>query len=210
MADTSQLRFYARWGSPLCLIRAFPSARAIARPTPPFLTVALCDQPSDRPYRAVLVWRGFPYFTSIGEFMALVLAICVGVVEVPFLCVCVSQCQMLSIKLQPLEDNLLMRGGFYMALALLALVLPMLSDSMWLGSHWSLTITFLLQAHKHSPPNLNINLFPVVSDWEKTNNSLLADGVLYVAGHMRNEGGAAEIQLETTAKPVDPQPTAAP
>ena len=137
---------------------------------------------------AVLIWCGWPFFTSLGELLALFLAIIVGILEIPFLCVCTPTCQKLSMKLEVFEQNILLRGGLYAGLGLFALVLCLIvgdaDDEGWVESHWSLTLTFIL---------------------------LVADGVAYIAGHIRKEDNSAGgTPPATTGKPVATAPPANP
>ncbi len=137
----------------------------------------------------VLIWCGWPYFTSLGELLALFLAVTVGVLEIPFLCVCTPACQKLSMKLEMFEQNLLLRGGLYVGLGVFAVALCLVvgdaDDEGWVESHWSLTLTFLL---------------------------LVADGAAYIVGHARKEGGAPSggVPPATTGKPVATAPPANP
>jgi predicted membrane channel-forming protein YqfA (hemolysin III family) len=136
----------------------------------------------------VLAYCGFPYFTSLGKLLALTLAIVVGILETPFLCICNPTCQKLSMKLEVFEKNLLLRGGLYVALGVFALLICTIladeDDVGWLESHWSLTLSFLL---------------------------LVADGAAYIAGHCRHEGGEG-VAPPTTAgdAPVATVPPANP
>ena len=60
--------------------------------------------------------------TNLKHFLiCLVYAVLIGVLEVPFLCTCMSACQRLSMKLEIFE-NYMLRGGLYTFLGVLGVV----------------------------------------------------------------------------------------
>ena len=84
--DLKKARSYARWGSPICMIRAhhFPLA-------PPASALRREGLSLTRAGLAVLLWQGWLYFDSIAHMCALICAVIIGLVRSSALRSCPSQ-----------------------------------------------------------------------------------------------------------------------
>jgi len=67
------------------------------------------------------VFTNLTTFNPINFFICLVYVLLIGILEVPFLCTCMSACQRVSMKLEIFE-NYMLRGGLYTVLGVLGML----------------------------------------------------------------------------------------